>query len=272
MADGNLWKGSGPKVYVEINGQNYWVPNPETLAVLGGWSPVQTVPDNQLLLDSGRPFPDLRVGNTIIADSGGKVYVMWADRQRHWIQNPVDLERDYGGWSPVQTVPDTGMALIPESAPTEAGIHVTNATDLGNGHHMQTFVHVESEGVVANCETHTWCTNLFVGFTGGVFLIGYRNDGQITGHSDLQKYGVDGTMIPFTQSNRTDVWQANIPRETDQIFIVHLWAPTPRLDDILRQADQLFQDIERVTKYIAEFCQNHPEICQVAQQTATLFQ
>src|SRR5262245_53635056 len=131
MADGNLWKGSGPKVYVEINGQNYWVPNPETLAVLGGWAPVQTVPDNQLLPDSGRPFPDLRVWNTIIADSGVKVYVMWADRQRHWIQNPVDLERDYGGWTPVQTVPDAGMALIPESQPTDAGIHVSNYTDLG---------------------------------------------------------------------------------------------------------------------------------------------
>ena len=106
--DGSLVReANGPAVYVIFGGAKFWVPNPTVLQNYGGWAAVSIVADGTLAALAAIP----RDGTVLKELSGAPVYVIRSG-QKCWIPNPTVLQK-YGGWSAVRSVPDGGLASIP---------------------------------------------------------------------------------------------------------------------------------------------------------------
>jgi hypothetical protein len=109
----------------------------------------------------------------------------------------------------------------------------TSNEEVGWGFRMQTSVKLVKQSGLLDAVTHTWSTNDFLGFTGGVTIWLKDANGIIIDQTDLQTFGVDGRDVPFTQSSRLDHWSQNFDvakaaRVVD-LQVVHSHSPQSRL-------------------------------------------
>ena len=74
--------------------------------------------------------------------------------------------------------------------------------------YMTTTATVNQQGVLY-ASTNTRSAQMLAGFTGGVFAVVADASGAIIARSAIRQYGVDGTWIPGSVSNRTDNWTEN---------------------------------------------------------------
>jgi hypothetical protein len=81
------------------------------------------------------------------------------------------------------------------------------ATGISTGN-MKTRFTVDSNGNLS-ANTRTWTNDLFIGFTGGVFIGITDSFETIIWKTDMTSYGVDGKLIG--RSDRTEVWNAVVP-------------------------------------------------------------
>lgn len=126
-ADGYLYTGSGPEVYVTETGVLRHITSPEALVACGyAWSALQHVPDSALQrLDAGAPlsvapcphlsFPD----GTLVMDGTPAVYVMQAGARR-WITGPPSFLACGYQWGNINVVPDGALTSVPEAVPLGA--------------------------------------------------------------------------------------------------------------------------------------------------------
>jgi hypothetical protein len=82
----------------------------------------------------------------------------------------------------------------------------TDDEQVGPGFRMQTSVKLVKATGLLDGVTHTWSTNDFLGFTGGVQVWLLDSNGVLIQETDLRTFGVDGRDVPFTQNNRLDNW------------------------------------------------------------------
>jgi hypothetical protein len=81
------------------------------------------------------------------------------------------------------------------------------ATGISTGN-MKTRFTIDSNGNLS-ANTRTWTNDLFIGFTGGVFIGITDSFETIIWKTDMTSYGVDGKLIG--KSDRTEVWNAVVP-------------------------------------------------------------
>jgi hypothetical protein len=131
----------------------------------------------------------------------------------------------------------------------------SGAVEINNdaGQWMQTAAQLSQNGLLT-ATTHTWTTNAFYGFTGGVAVFVFDGGDNVLAQSGVQTFGVDGTWIPTSASSRTDLWseQFNGIDGAAYIKIATFYAPHNRLLGDLATIVQVGQNIADVVAGIGK--------------------
>ena len=107
--DRTLVKGSGPKVYIIMNGKACWIPSRFIFESMGfGWNSILTISDSDLKSKQKAPL--------LVKGSGNKVYKIEADKRR-WIVNPEVFNRLGLDWKTIVSISDISLNRIPEASP-----------------------------------------------------------------------------------------------------------------------------------------------------------
>jgi hypothetical protein len=110
--------------------------------------------------------------------------------------------------------------------------------------------------------THVQATNLFGGVTTGTLIVVADESGNILARSGLQQIGVDGTWVPFKESNRTVGWTeefgGDVAVKGRALYIAHFHAGKNR---IAENVEAIFGAVKSVADFVANFCQQNPGIC-----------
>ena len=110
--------------------------------------------------------------------------------------------------------------------------------------------------------SHAWAVNWFGGLTFGVLIVIADESNNIIARSGLQQIGVDGTLVPFKESNRFVTFTENFGTEVaargQAIYIAHFHAGKNRLPEIL---NEIFNTVKSVADFVGSFCTQNPEIC-----------
>ena len=110
--------------------------------------------------------------------------------------------------------------------------------------------------------THVQATNLFGGVTTGTLAVVADETGTILARSGLQQIGVDGTWIPFKESNRVVPWTEEFGPDAAArgrtLYIAHFHAGQNRL---VEDINAVFGVVTQVADFVATFCRQNPAIC-----------
>jgi len=110
--------------------------------------------------------------------------------------------------------------------------------------------------------THVQATNLFGGVTTGTLAVVADESGRIIARSGLQQIGVDGTWIPFKESNRTVPWSEDfgpdVAARGRALYVAHFHAGRNRL---IEDINEIFGAVATAAEFVARFCSQNPEIC-----------
>lgn len=165
---------------------------------------------------SGRPVNRAvmqKDGNLVCYDAAGHAY--WA----------TGTNGHQGAWVVLQ---DDGNLVVygPDNRPLWASNTVHNwspmayETDdqhVGTGEWMNSVASMASTGLISG-RTRIWCTKDFAGFHGSVFPVLLDGDAKTIWPENPQiakhQYGVDGSSIPFSTSDRTVFWTNQVPAAT----------------------------------------------------------
>lgn len=142
-------------------------------------------------------------------------------------------------------------------------------TAWGGGHFMESWAAYEPDhGRVVGHTTET-VTNKLFGFTGGVSIVFYDDDGNGMGESPVNKYGLDNA--PFIGANhRTDYWMFPAPDGTSKLDLVQVWAPKDAIDQLVHFLSLAVNEAKKFGGLQAAFSQLDPSAAsQIATQTLT---
>jgi hypothetical protein len=119
---------------------------------------------------------------------------------------------------------------------------------VGQGDWMDTDVKVSNTGRMDG-KTRTWTTACQDGFTGGMMVYLLDRQGNVlVSTSKIRKYGVNGTCIPGASSEQKDSWYETFDvaliNKVAKVSIVHLKAPTNRIDDFLARAKTVAEIVQ----------------------------
>jgi hypothetical protein len=122
-----------------------------------------------------------------------------------------------------------------------------------NGQWMQTAAQLSQNGLLT-ATTHTWTTNPFYGFTGGVSVFVFDGGDNVLALSGVHTFGVDGTWIPTSPSSRTDLWSEQLSgiNNAAYIKIATFYAPQNRLLGDLNTLVQIGNNIANVVAAVAK--------------------
>ena len=109
---GLLLKGSGPEVFLVIDGQRRWIPDAATFDALGlDWEAVRVVSDQQLnSYPRGQDYPSLP--GRLVKGSGPEVFQLEKGKRR-WIPDEATFNAMGLSWEAVQVIPDQQLNIIP---------------------------------------------------------------------------------------------------------------------------------------------------------------
>jgi hypothetical protein len=126
---------------------------------------------------------------------------------------------------------------------------------------IDTVAHLTQSGQL-QATTHVQATNLFGGVTTGTLIVVADESGRIIARSGLQQIGVDGTWVPFKESNRTVPWNeefgADVAARARAMYVAHFHAGRNRLVEDL---NAIFNVVTDVGEFVASFCSQNPAIC-----------
>lgn len=118
---------------------------------------------------------------------------------------------------------------------------------IGQGDWMETEVTISNTGRI-DATTETWTTVCADGFTGGVMIFLFDNNGNVLHSTPLKKYGVNGTCVPSSPSKRTELWNDTVSLEivnkTRSVKIVHVKKPTDRIDEFLEKTREVAEIVK----------------------------
>ncbi|BCY09339.1 hypothetical protein [Actinoplanes sp. L3-i22] len=110
--------------------------------------------------------------------------------------------------------------------------------------------------------THVQATNLFGGVTTGTLILVADETGAIIARSGLQQIGVDGTWVPFKESNRTVGWGedfgTDVANRGRALYVAHFHAGRNRLVEDL---NEIFGAVADVAAFVENFCAKNPDLC-----------
>lgn len=180
-----------------------------------------------------KPCPS-RADGTLSQGSGAAAYIM-SGCQRHWIPDVATFNAHGYKWSAVQHVADADLQAIPVGAqiPLTTDTLTANRSDqVGSGFFMQSNVNVVKQNGLINVVTHTWDTNAYAGFTGGVQVWLIDKNGVILAITQMHTFSVGGRYVFFNQGSRWDQWSEQvdpkIASQTAAVQIVQLLSPVNR--------------------------------------------
>lgn len=213
LPNGTLIKASGPEVDRMQSGYRRWIPDPTTFSCMGlDWNMVKTIPDSVWQqIPAGRAYPS-RANGTLLQGSSSAVYVM-NGCLRHWIPDAATFDADGYKWSDVQHIADADLQAIPLGAPIPKvqDILTTNRyQQVGQGLFMQTNVRVVKHSGLISATTHTWDTNAFWSFIGGVQVWLLDRNGKIIATTQPRTFAVTSPNKNAARSDRTDRWSARV--------------------------------------------------------------
>jgi len=241
------------------NGLKRWIPDPETLATLGGWAAVQVTPstvDNPVgpLHQSVRIPNPWRDGSLVAAwPADPRVWVMDSGTLR-WIPDPETFNHYHYDWATVAVISDDTRDAIQRgkdldsvlSADRTRWVVATGRKSLDAGHFMDTRAGLNTLTGMLTGSTTTETTTLFGGFHGVVYMILSDSDDVPIpgGGSPRFRYGIDGKALgPGT---RTDAWSWSVdPAEAKRVAyfrVYHSWSPDEFeviLDKWVRSGDKV---------------------------------
>jgi hypothetical protein len=117
VAEGlTVLRGSGPEIFLVVEGRRRWIPNQTTFDVLGldGQS-VKTIPDEELnSIPRGADYPSL--AGTLVKGTGPDVYQL-ENGKRRLIPDMETFKKLGLRWESVQYIPDQDLSSIPVGAP-----------------------------------------------------------------------------------------------------------------------------------------------------------
>ena len=211
--DGTLIKASGPEVDRMQGGLRRWIPDPTTFSCMGlSWGMVQTITDSAWQqIPVGRAYPS-RTNRTLLQGSGPAVYVM-NGCQRHWIPDPATFDADGYKWSDIQHIANADLWAIPLGAqipPVQDTLTANRYQQVGRGFYMQTNVNMVKHNGIISAVTRTWDRNIFLGFTGGVYLRLLDRNGMVIATTQALTFSVTGRYLSGGQSDRSDQWSEQI--------------------------------------------------------------
>lgn len=107
-------KSEGHAVYIIMDGERRWIPNPDTLFGLGyNWGSVEAITNEEKArYPMGSPFPSLTNGN-IYKGTSNHVYLM-QNKKRCWITSSAVFNRMGLQWDDLQRISDKDLMLILE--------------------------------------------------------------------------------------------------------------------------------------------------------------
>jgi len=118
LADGGLFRGSNPVVYLVVGGVRRHVPDPLTFAALGlHWANVRTVPDATLAqMPVGNPLLSAAGDGTLLKGLGPEIYVMQGGHRRH-VAHPAAFTTCGYGLDAINPIPGPTLNSVPLGAP-----------------------------------------------------------------------------------------------------------------------------------------------------------
>jgi len=142
----------------------------------------------------------------------------------------------------------------------------TQGPDFINGPNGNAFIdtvaHLVQSGQL-QATTHVQATNLFGGVTTGTLAVVADESGRIIARSGLQQIGVDGTWIPFKESNRTVQWTEefgpDVAARGRALYVAHFHAGRNRL---VEDITSIFGVVVTVYEFVVQFCDQNPDICE----------
>jgi hypothetical protein len=141
----------------------------------------------------------------------------------------------------------------------------TQGPDFINGPNGNAFIDTVAyltQGGQLQATTHVQATNLFGGVTTGTMAVVADEFGSVIARSGLQQIGVDGTWIPFKESNRTVPWTEEFGPDAAArgraLYVAHFHAGRNRL---VEDINAIFGTVTTVAEFVARFCAQNPTIC-----------
>jgi hypothetical protein len=162
-------------------------------------------------------------------------------------ETPIILFDKHGGMNQKWRFSDT-LPLKP-AFPIKGSRH----DDVAGGH-METSITLHNTGRMDGV-TRTWTNVNFKGFTGGVCVVLIGDNNHRLWVSELRTYGVDGDEIPLKDSDRTEGWDEQVPKEVLNqvrgVAIVQRHAPDSRLSIWLKTTGEALEEIKPIIQAIA---------------------
>jgi len=147
-----------------------------------------------------------------------------------------------------------------------------STANLGDGHWMQTTAELDTVSRVASFTESMTSTNKISGFTGGVQLLYYDDNGSYLNNSGTQQNGI-GQAPLFSAGHRVVHWNGLAPEGSAQVGLAQFHDPHNRfggaLADIGNALSSFFTDVEgffsELGDVTANFCQAHPDVCGIVE-------
>jgi hypothetical protein len=211
-----------------VDATRTWAQEWETFTLV--YAPGQNGP-----VDTGTQFHLRTYDNVhyVSAEQGGGGQV---DATRTWAQQ----------WETFTAINKAGLFPLRDDS---GNVEINN----DSGQWMQTAAQLSQNGLLT-ATTHTWTTNSFYGFTGGVAVLACDGADNVLAVTPLHTFGVDGTWIITGNSSRTDLWseQMNGINDAAYIRIATFYAPHNRLLGDLTTVVQIGGKIVDIAKEIAQ--------------------
>jgi hypothetical protein len=141
--------------------------------------------------------------------------------------------------------------LLPKILPS-GRIPFNYESKVGNleSHRMSTTGAFDPKNGYITAETRTWTWTAFGGFTGGVKIAFYDQEGVIITYSQTHRFGVNGTWVPGGPSDRRDSWSENInladAAKVQTATVIHCHDPKS-IEEILERAKNNAKKLADIT-------------------------
>ncbi len=151
----------------------------------------------------------------------------------------------------------------PARAVPPAGTDFIDAQGIAGNAWVDTTAFLTDTGRL-QATTHVQAQNLFAGCTTGTIVVITDDAQNVIARSEIQQIGVDGTWVPFKESNRTVTWSedfgADVAARARGMYVGHIHAGRNRL---IEDINELINIVTTLPEFVAQFCQKYPDLCSV---------
>ncbi|MDN5856057.1 MAG: hypothetical protein L0K86_25095 [Actinomycetia bacterium] len=191
-------------------------------------------------------------------------FVVYTQMGAVWASN---TDGNPGAWVVLQddgnlvVYSSAGAALWDSRTATDWSILTARSGDthLATARWMSSTATMSPDGTIRGT-TRIWCRWALRGFTGSVVPALFDKDGRVLWPLDVgsekHQYGVDGTHVPFKDSDRTENWQNKVPQSVvasgtiARLGLVHFLDPKNRLLDDLKIVGEVIDVVVKIVREI----------------------